>query len=470
MVFTSAVFIFAFLPLTVLLYGLAEKSGRMTAKNVVLLLASLVFYAWGGLGHFLLLLGLTVCNYIFGLWIGKAQKKKAALTVSIIVDLGVLAFFKYFNFFGDTFSSLWTALGGGALPALPKIALPIGISFFTFQIMSYLADVYREKVSPQRNFLSLALYIMLFPQLVAGPIVRYADVNEQIQHRTTSWEQLGEGARRFMLGFAKKVLLANTLGKVADAVFALAPESLPLGYAWLGILCYTLQIYMDFSAYSDMAIGMGRMFGFTFRENFDQPYISRSIREFWRRWHISLSSWFRDYVYIPLGGSRAGAFKTYRNLLIVFFLTGLWHGASWNFVLWGLWHGAFMLLERSPAGKKLEKLPSPLRWLFTMLIVAVGWVVFRADTLPLALGYLRALVAPVTTQYYQYSVFSLLNGQTVFFLLVAILSCVPPVRKLFTRAAAKFPWGSDLIRLALFFIALCYLLGEPFNPFIYFKF
>ena len=460
MVFSSAVFVFAFLPAVLICYGLADRFGSMRVKNFVLLFFSLVFYAWGGLGHFALLLVLVLCNYGFGLWIGNAKKKKPALAAAVAVDLGVLGYFKYFNFFTDN-------LG---ITGMPRIALPIGISFFTFQILSYLIDVYRGNVPPQRNLMKLALYILLFPQLVAGPIVRYADINREIDERNTSPDMLAAGIKRFILGFAKKVLLANAMGKVADTMFSIAPESLPALYAWAGALCYALQIFLDFSAYSDMAIGMGQIFGFRFRENFDQPYSSRSIREFWRRWHISLSSWFRDYVYIPLGGNRKGKSRTLLNLLIVFFLTGLWHGANWTFICWGLFHGALMLLERGPWGKIHEKLPSILRRIMTLFAVLIGWVLFRADSLPQAGDYFRRMFMFSGGTYGIERVTDLFTGAMAAAFILSLLACIPALSHLVWKGVWNHKgWGSVLF-LLLFVVSAGFLLGGDFNPFIYFQF
>ena len=345
MVFSSFVFLIYFLPITVLGYYLMPGKG----KNLWLLLASLIFYAWGEPKYIILMLVSILINYGLGLLIEKENSqagRKAWMIFSVIYNLGILVWFKYLHFFADTVDSVFGLSLVKQHPFLETITMPIGISFFTFQILSYVTDVYRKEVKAQRNPLKLALYISLFPQLIAGPIVRYIDVAEQIEHRTITFDKAYRGTVRFMRGFIKKVLLSNTLAQVATMAFddKLAVGSMSM--AWIGIICYSLQIYFDFSGYSDMAIGLGKIFGFDFLENFNYPYISGSVREFWRRWHISLSSWFRDYLYIPLGGSRKGAWRTYRNMFIVFFVTGLWHGASYNFILWGLFHGVFLVLER----------------------------------------------------------------------------------------------------------------------------
>ena len=338
MVFSSVLFLFGFLPIVLFVYFLSHPRYR----NLVLLLASLFFYAWGEPKNVLLMLASIAVNYSLGLLIeSKSKGRKLFLILSLVFNLGMLFYFKYLNFAAD----IWAGITGHSL-GIKDIALPIGISFFTFQIMSYVIDVYRENVPAQKSIIDLALYISLFPQLIAGPIVRYVDVEAQIKHRECSWAKAYDGATRFMIGFAKKVLIADQLAVLVDLVF----DRAGVGYHsiaghWIGAVAYALQIYYDFSGYSDMAIGLGKLFGFDFLENFNYPYISRSIQEFWRRWHISLSTWFRDYLYIPLGGSRKGTVRTYINLIIVFLATGIWHGASFNFVVWGLYYAVFLVLE-----------------------------------------------------------------------------------------------------------------------------
>lgn len=325
MIFSSTLFLFIFLPATLLVYYIIP-SKYLKARNIALLCASLVFYAWGEPKNIILVLISIVCNYLFGILLGKFAesqgKKRLVLVLAVVFNLGLLGYYKYWNLF--TFGMLW------------KVALPIGISFYTFQIMSYVIDVYRGVVAVQRSPFKLGLYIALFPQLIAGPIVRYADIEAQLSERTTNLKKFASGVRRFIVGFSKKVLIANVVALTADNIFAMDTIDRPAATAWLGVICYALQIYFDFSGYSDMAIGLGRMFGFEFLENFDYPYISGSVREFWRRWHMSLSTWFRDYLYIPLGGNRRGTTRTYINLMIVFACTGFWHGASWSFLIWSL--------------------------------------------------------------------------------------------------------------------------------------
>ena len=467
MVFTSSIFIFIFLPVTLLIYFLAclvqkgrEKEaipGRIQPKNMALFFCSVVFYAWGGIKYALLLLFSAFVNYEIGRFLGKTKgkQKKLVLTVGVFWNLGLLFWFKYMN---------WI------VPSL-KIVLPIGISFFTFQIMSYLFDVYYETVPVQESFTDLGLYIMLFPQLIAGPIVRYSDVNNEIGCRKSSFDDIHGGILRFMTGFSKKIFLANAMGVIADASFK-AVDWLNTGHAWLGLLSYSLQIYLDFSAYSDMAIGLGRIFGFHFLENFNYPYISQSVQEFWRRWHISLSTWFRDYVYIPLGGSRKGTERTYLNLMIVFLLTGIWHGASWNFVLWGIYFGILLILERIFLGGILKKIPAVFRHVYTLIAVFLGWVLFRADDLTAAAKYYKALFSFDFTNYGTFSIMEHIDKEYVLMLIISLIVCLPvgkTVReKIRGKEAAELT--CDLMTVGVFLLAVLYMVGTNFNPFIYFRF
>ena len=461
MVFSSFIFLIYFLPITVLGYYLMSGKG----KNLWLLLASLIFYAWGEPKYIILMLVSILINYGLGLLIetGNSQTgRKAWMIFSVIYNLGILVWFKYLHFFADTVDTVFGLTLVEQHPFLETITMPIGISFFTFQILSYVIDVYRKDVKAQRNPLKLALYISLFPQLIAGPIVRYIDVAEQIEHRTVTFDKAYQGTVRFMRGFIKKVLLSNTLAQVATMAFddKLAVGSMSM--AWMGIICYSLQIYFDFSGYSDMAIGLGKIFGFDFLENFNYPYISGSVREFWRRWHISLSSWFRDYLYIPLGGSRKGAWRTYRNLFIVFFVTGLWHGASYNFILWGLFHGVFLVLERWKLGAFLERIPRVFRHIYTLLIVMIAWVFFRAETLP--------------THWNWNAVYTNLNPEQVTFMILGILFSLPVVDRFTERfvenGRRKQVWNSLYLVMVggVFILSICYMTGSGFNPFIYFRF
>ncbi len=461
MVFSTPIFLFLFLPAVLVLNYIIPKK-YIAAKNVVLLIASLFFYAWGEPKNVLLMLLSITVNYVCGLLLGKfdsdEKKRKVVLWASVVFNLGLLFFFKYFSF-----------VTGGLFPV---IKLPIGISFFTFQIMSYTIDVYRRSVEPQKSLLKLALYISLFPQLIAGPIVRYIDVEKQLTYRECTAEKTARGMIRFSMGLAKKVIVSNTVAAICDGIFG-STNTVPAFTAWVGVICYALQIYFDFSGYSDMAIGMGHMLGFDFLENFNYPYVSCSVQEFWRRWHISLSSWFRDYLYIPLGGNRRGKVRTYINLIIVFACTGLWHGASFSFIVWGLWHGLFLVIERLGFKKVLDKLPKFIGWIYTMLVVLVGWVFFRADTLSAAMKYLGEMFS-----------FSggVANGMAQFdnlsfiITVIAIVLCTPvyqflkgKLEKTEGGKKAAFVIGA-VLATGLFILSVIFLTGSGYNPFIYFRF
>ncbi len=484
MVFSSTVFLFLFLPFVLLTYLLVGQKFR----NVLLLAASLLFYAWGEGLYVLLMLSSIAFNHIFGLFIDRAQQRggtgKLALVLAVVTNLGLLGFFKYANFIVDNLNTVLLKL---QIPpvVLEQVHLPIGISFFTFHALSYVIDLYRGTSPVQKSLINNALYIALFPQLIAGPIIRFHDVANQIIQRQTRMGDFIYGIQRFIIGLGKKVLLANVLGRTADYIFSLPPDRIPLSLAWIGAISYTLQIYFDFSGYSDMAIGLGRMFGFTFLENFKHPYISQSIREFWQRWHISLSSWLRDYLYIPLGGNRYGGARTYVNLLIVFFLCGLWHGASWTFVIWGLFHGLFLVLERLPVGKHvLDLTPSPLRHLYIMLVVVVGWVFFRADNFAYAMGYLKAMVTFSTPSFYNSQLFLNINNEFYLVFVLAIICSTPVFAKigkwleaLEFRKSAKGFLGSITIAVGtvgffsfIFLYSIANLMGSTYNPFLYFRF
>lgn len=460
MVFSSPIFLFVFLPILLLVYFISRKEWR----NWILVLASLFFYAFGEPRTvFLMLLSIAV-NYAAGLLIERhTAKGKTILAVAIIYNLAALFVFKYLNFSVNTINAIF-----GTSIAIAKIALPIGISFYTFQIMSYVIDVYRGKCGAQKNILSLALYVSLFPQLIAGPIVRYVDIEKQIRNRESTLEGLYQGFLRFGLGFAKKVLIADQLAPLVESVFSGVYSSLTLH--WVGAIAYALQIYYDFSGYSDMAIGLGKILGFEFAENFDYPYISKSIREFWRRWHISLSSWFRDYLYIPLGGNRKGKIRTYVNLLIVFLATGLWHGASFNFLIWGLYHGAFLIVERIGFGKILDRFPKWIRYIYTFIIVVIGWVFFRANDLMTAMSYLGKMFVPgekdlVTLNF-------VMDAQYWVCLCAGILFATPVFRKLLRPDHPKMISRMlyPICVIFLFVLAVCYMVGSGYSPFLYFRF
>lgn len=443
MVFSSITFLIYFLPITLLLvFGVRVfgSKGNYGVQNFVLLIMSLLFYSWGEPVYVLLMIGSIMLNYLFGKAIGGSinpDKRKALLILSLVFNLSSLAVFKYSGMLTN-FLNLIIPYSNSLLP-VPEVRLPIGISFFTFQAMSYLFDVYKGEVPVQKKVLNLALYISFFPQLIAGPIVRYHDINEQLEQRTIDKHGVYYGLKRFIIGLAKKVLIANVVAQAADEIFAMGANELSMPLAWLGIICYTLQIYFDFSGYSDMAIGLGRIFGFKFLENFNFPYIAKNIQDFWRRWHISLSSWFRDYLYIPLGGNRKGKVRTYLNLLVVFFLCGLWHGASWTFVAWGLYHGLFLTLERFFAGKKTARIPVFFNYVYTILVVMVGWVLFRAEDFSASLMYLKAMAgfgAGENIVIWKY----LENRKLIIMLLVGLLASTPVVNNLIKRLSEKsFP-------------------------------
>ncbi len=478
MVFSSPLFVFLFLPLVLLGYYLAPR----TARNLFLFSASLFFYAWGEKKYVLVLLLSLAVNYALACAISRTAKqsrKRLRLITAIVFNLGLLVSFKYARFFVDNLSSIWVLCGGEPF-SVRALHLPIGVSFFTFQAMSYVIDVYRAEVPAQRNFLRFGLYVFLYPHLIAGPIVRYRDIAGQLAERRPSSEQFADGIRRFVVGLAKKVLLANTLAGTADVLFKLSPQELSAGSAWLGIVCYTLQIYFDFSGYSDMAIGLGKMFGFTFLENFRYPYVATSVTEFWQRWHISLSSWFRDYVYIPLGGNRRGRLRTGTHLLAVFLLCGLWHGANWTFVVWGLLHGTFLVIERFGLGTLLEKSALPLRHAYTLFAVMAGWVIFRCNTLSQCTGYFGALIGLGSPRH----VFGdFCNREVALTLLVAIPACLPVLpwiaewqarlaqrRRLAPILEGVYSMAGIIALNTLLFGAAVRLSAETYQPFIYFRF
>jgi alginate O-acetyltransferase complex protein AlgI len=391
LLFTEPLFLFLFLPVLLALYFLRRV--HSTYANWLLLVASVIFYVKGGGAFTWLMLASIAFNYWMAIAVDRARatgRERHVLTAAIAVNLVTLGIFKYANFFADNLNAVLGALGASSLN-VPHVLLPIGISFYTFHAISYVVDVYRRDASAQKSPVHAALYLLLFPQLIAGPIIRYRHIAGQLARREVSLDDVAMGVRRFVIGLGKKVLVANTVAEVADKIFGMPHAQLTPAHAWLGVVCYTIQIYFDFSGYSDMAIGLGRMFGFHFPENFRWPYIASTVQDFWHRWHMSLSSWFRDYVYVPLGGNRIAPARTYVNLVTVFFLCGLWHGASWNFVLWGLFHGTFLVLERLRLASLLQRIWRPLRHAYTLLVVMVGWVLFRAETLPDAAAFLSAM-------------------------------------------------------------------------------
>ncbi|MBQ3216374.1 MAG: MBOAT family protein [Oscillospiraceae bacterium] len=461
MVFSSATFLYAFLPITLLLYYIAPKAWR----NGVLLAASLVFYAFGEPVYVLLLLFSSLSDWLHSLFIEQhrgSKWAKIALISSIVINLGLLGFFKYADFFVGTLNGLF----GLQIP-LTGVALPIGISFYTFQTMSYTIDVYRGRVHAQKNLLTLATFVCLFPQLIAGPIVRYSDVEAELQERRTTWDDLGLGIRRFLIGLGKKMLLANILGELCES-FSAAQEQTVL-FAWLYAIAFCLQIYFDFSGYSDMAIGLGRLFGFHFPENFDYPYLSRSITEFWRRWHMTLGGWFRDYVYIPLGGNRCSRIKWLRNLAIVWLLTGLWHGAAWNFVLWGAMFGLLLMVEKLWLGKLLEKIPAFFRHIYVLLLVIVSFVIFNAASIPDAFVTLKQMFSGAAL-YNAESLLALKNYAVI--LMIGCIAATDLPKKLVSRIQNKklMTFLEPAFLAALLILATSCIVDGSFNPFIYFRF
>ncbi len=464
MLFSSIIFLFYFLPVTLFIYYLVP--GKF--KNPVLLIASIFFYSWGEPIYVVLMIFSAVFNYFMAIDIKREQihnkTGKSTLIFTVIVNLFILCFFKYYGFLMDTVNSLL-----GTDMKYTALALPIGISFYTFQALSYIFDVYRGNVRVQKNLLHFALYLALFPQLIAGPIVKYKDIATQLENRTVSLEKFGEGTRRFIIGLGKKVILANNLGAIHAAVVAMPEGQASVLTYWTGIIAYTLQIYFDFSGYSDMAIGLGKMFGFEFLENFNYPYISRTVTEFWRRWHMSLSTWFREYVYIPLGGNRVPVKRHILNLLVVWSLTGLWHGASWNFVVWGLYYGILLIMEKYFWGKYLEKCPVAVQHIYSMIIVAIGWVFFSSENLTEAWHYLQVLFCVGGVPFADTATLYLLRTNWVFLLLGCIIATPEPMKQ-FEVLSKKYSFLSILLILGLLILCTAYLVFSSYNPFLYFRF
>lgn len=466
MVFSSTIFLCVYLPLVLLGYYICPKKGR----NLFLLIVSLVFYAWGEPKYVFLMIFSILVNYIFGRLMdknrGRQKRMKLLLVLSVVIDLGLLSVFKYTDFIITNVNAIF-----GSSFDLLNIALPIGISFYTFQAMSYTIDVYRNDVRVQKNLIDFGMYITMFPQLIAGPIVRYADVQDQLADRSVTTADFSEGVMRFVVGLGKKVLLANQMGAVWSEIYALGGDVSAL-MAWTGAIAYTFQIYFDFSGYSDMAIGLGRMFGFKFPENFRYPYQSVSITDFWRRWHITLSTWFKEYLYIPLGGNRRGLARQALNLLIVWSLTGFWHGAGWNFVMWGLYYFVILFIEKLFLLKALDKLPKFFRHVYALLLIIIGWVIFASDDVSVLLPYLGSM----------FGANGAIGGMDVYTLLtkavLLIICCIASTelpKKLFLSAAgamnekAAFTLKSVLM-IALLALSMILLIGDSYNPFLYFRF
>ena len=467
MVFSSLSFLIMFLPAVLLAYYAAPR----TLKNAVLFLFSLLFYAWGEPVYVVLMIFSTVLDYTCGRLVEKYRgtpKQKLGLIISICGNLGLLFFFKYTDFFIGTVNSIF----GSAIPQL-DLPLPIGISFYTFQTMSYTIDVYRGDAKMQKNIISFGAYVALFPQLIAGPIVRYQDIADQLNERAHTFDKFGDGARRFVTGLAKKVLLANNIGLLWSTISATDPARLSAAGAWLGIIAFAFQIYFDFSGYSDMAIGLGKMFGFEFLENFNYPYISKSVTEFWRRWHMSLGTWFRDYVYIPLGGNRRGLPIQLRNIAIVWLLTGFWHGASWNFVLWGAFYGILLLIEKMFLLKRLNRAPAFVGHLYTLLAVLFGWVLFAFDDLGKGWAFLKVMFGGGAGFVNANALYQLLSYLPL--IIICVVASTPLMKKLYEKISAKCSEGLvlsvDAARIQdLAFLAMAYLISGSYNPFLYFRF
>lgn len=473
MVFSSLTFLFAFLPVILVFYFLSPSKMR----NIILLLASLIFYAWGEPVYILLMIFSSIVDYIHGLMIEKyrADDKKAKLFVlsSIIINLTLLSFFKYTDFLLLNINHLF-----GTSFISPNLPLPIGISFYTFQTMSYTIDVYRQEAPVQKSFIALATYVTLFPQLIAGPIVRYQTIAEQINKRTNNLNKFAVGVKRFIIGLGKKVLLANNIGLLWSQIQNTNIADLTVLTAWLGIIAFAFQIYFDFSGYSDMAIGLGKMFGFDFLENFNYPYISQSITEFWQRWHISLGAWFKDYLYIPLGGNRVRKIIRYRNLFMVWFLTGLWHGASWNFVIWGLYFGVIIAIEKAGLLNLLEVLSKPISHIYVVLLLLVGWVLFVFDDFAGGMAYLKVM--------FGFQQVNLFDTQFIYYicnhfivLLILIISVTPFIKNRHKALLEKLEgkqkvfYQNVLVPVIYFLILLLstiYLVDGSYNPFLYFRF
>lgn len=479
MLFTEPSFLFVFLPVVLALYFAAP----VVARNTLITVASLLFYGFGEPKFVPIMLVSIALNYCLAIWIEQHRGGRWAnvvLGIGIASDLVLLLVFKYAGWLLANLNPVFASLQWPQWE-LHSIWLPLGISFFTFHKISYKIDVYRGVTKAQRNPLTLALYILFFPQLIAGPIVRYHDIAEQLAVRTVRATEFAEGIRRFVVGLAKKMLIANSVALVADTVFALPANELGMLSAWLGVLCYTLQIYFDFSGYSDMAIGLALMFGFRFLENFDHPYASKSVTEFWRRWHISLSRWFRDYLYIPLGGNRGGSRRTYLNLMIVFTLCGLWHGASWVFVIWGLFHGFFLVVERAGLNRWLETAPPPFSRLYLVIIVMIGWVFFRADSVEHASTVLAAMLGRSGANAENHPPGMLLDSWTLLIIILGLVFSFPARRWIMSKFHVRGTAGSTelttagelmslLAVLALLLLSLMVIAAGTHNPFLYFRF
>ncbi len=482
MVFSSIIFLCVFLPIVLIVYYICPPKFR----NLFLLMASLVFYGWGEPKYIVIMLFSTVFDYCNGLALehfdnkNKEGARKAVIILSVVVNIGILFFFKYTDFFIENVNYLT-----GNTYRLLEIALPIGISFYTFQTLSYTIDVYRRKVKAQKNFIAFAMYVAMFPQLIAGPIVRYESVKNQVNIRTHSFKKCSDGMTRFIIGLGKKVILANQIGALWDEILGCTGTSdMSVGMAWLGAICYTFQIYFDFSGYSDMAIGLGKMFGFEFPENFNYPYEANSITDFWRRWHMTLGTWFREYVYIPLGGNRKGFGRQIINLFIVWFLTGFWHGASWNFIFWGLYFFVILLLEKLFILNFLKKLPAFVSHIYSIILIVFGWVIFACDDLNKMTDYIKAMFGVGDRMISTMTIYDLYTYAVFIVILVIASTSIPKrlVRDIFTQVikdSKRINRGRILLirqiciavfTFAILFVSITYLVSGSYNPFLYFRF
>ena len=473
MVFSSIFFLFTFLPLSLLLYWMSPAK----IKNFTLLAVSLFFYAWGEPVYVLLMIASIITNFVFGIFIEselikeKMAVRRALFISAVVFNILILGFFKYYGFLAENINALFNAD-----IAYSELPLPIGISFYTFQVLSYVIDVYLGKVRLQRNPVSFALYVTMFPQLIAGPIVRYSDIESQLEQRNVSAAKFGEGAQRFIQGLGKKVLIANSMGALWDITQAMDMTGISVFSAWLGIIAYTFQIYFDFSGYSDMAIGLEKMFGFEFMENFDHPYVSRSVTEFWRRWHISLGTWFREYVYIPLGGNRCSRIRQIRNIMAVWMLTGLWHGASWNFVVWGIYYGCLLLIEKMFLKKLIDNAPAIISHVYCMLAVIIGWVLFASRDIESAAAYLGVMSGASGNVLVDNAFIYYLKSNAVM-LVISLLFSTGIFREIFepeeisdkirTRVSHS---AAVILHAFILFMSTAYLVTETYNPFLYFRF
>jgi alginate O-acetyltransferase complex protein AlgI len=484
LLFTEPTFLFLFLPVLLALYFATFSRTHGAYGNALLLAASILFYAKGGRGFTWLMLASIAFNYWMAIAIARQPRRHLShapprLVFTITVNLAILGVFKYANFFSDNLSALLQAVHATPV-SIPKVLLPIGISFFTFHAISYVVDVYRGDATAQKSPVHAALYLLLFPQLIAGPIIRYRDIADQLAERVVSADLFAGGVRRFVVGLAKKVLVANIVAGPADQIFGLPLAELDPARAWVGIACYTLQIYFDFSGYSDMAIGLGQMFGFRFPENFRWPYSAQTVQDFWRRWHMSLSTWFRDYLYVPLGGNRATPTRLYVNLTTVFFLCGLWHGASWNFVIWGLFHGTFLVLERLGLARMVMRMSRPLRHAYLLIVVMVGWVFFRAETLPGALGFLKAMAGAHAATPGIYTAGWYLTPEVWIAIIAGAIGSTPVALRFANhderqtesghRAASPLSPVNAAALTLLLIASIMQIAARTYNPFIYFRF